>query len=484
MYLTHLEIEHLKRFGQFSLDFLNPDGTPRMWTVIIGENGTGKTSILQAIALSASGNQQLGSLSEPVAGHLRNRRYEREMVVLSNFRFGEQGSQGEYHNDWPHDRVRPERYDFQSLVVMLKGQEVLRGIANYFVDGKMLEPKKAERTTRLPPGVSRKRFRLQAMDPLDAARANSTPLWFVAGYGVARSIPDVGEVPSIRLAAIDRLRPLFNPMVRMTSTAFSNYFSDKDAEGGKALIYAQALRKALFKVESLLPDVRNLELRGRGGVRRAGDLQERDRFIQVVSGEEIRLPLVALSHGYQSMIAWIADLVGHVLLEAGEEVEPEDMEGLVLIDELDLYLHPKWQASVVTALRETFPKIQFIATTHSPVILSGLEPHEIVRLGVDSHGDVVRVVPDPDSGDWTPGKDPSTQPDPRTMTGTEVYQTYLDIDRLTLNPLGEKIRTYFAHANDPERNDFEDEEMRTLRAVLDASGIQGLPEPTPRRTDR
>ena len=67
------------------------------------------------------------------------------------------------------------------------------------------------------------------------------------------------------------------------------------------------------------------------------------------------------------------------------------MQGVVLIDEIDLYLHPSWQATFVSALRRVFPKIQFIATTHSPVILAGLAPHEVVRLQADPEtGDVVR----------------------------------------------------------------------------------------------
>jgi len=54
--------------------------------------------------------------------------------------------------------------------------------------------------------------------------------------------------------------------------------------------------------------------------------------------------------------------------------------GVVLIDEIDLHLHPKWQRRVVSDLQNAFPNLQFIATTHSPFILQSLEPGEVIDL--------------------------------------------------------------------------------------------------------
>ena len=54
--------------------------------------------------------------------------------------------------------------------------------------------------------------------------------------------------------------------------------------------------------------------------------------------------------------------------------------GVVLIDELDLHLHPKWQRRIVEALRRTFPALQFIASTHSPFIIQGLREGQIINL--------------------------------------------------------------------------------------------------------
>jgi AAA15 family ATPase/GTPase len=57
-----------------------------------------------------------------------------------------------------------------------------------------------------------------------------------------------------------------------------------------------------------------------------------------------------------------------------------DTPGVVLIDELDLHLHPKWQRHVVTDLKRVFPQIQFVATTHSPFIVQSLASDELINL--------------------------------------------------------------------------------------------------------
>ncbi len=77
-----------------------------------------------------------------------------------------------------------------------------------------------------------------------------------------------------------------------------------------------------------------------------------------------------LSSGYRSVITIICDLVAR-LSEKQKVEDIEDFRGVVLIDEVELHLHPKWQYSFIKKLRETFPKIQFIVTTHSPTVLLG-----------------------------------------------------------------------------------------------------------------
>jgi len=94
------------------------------------------------------------------------------------------------------------------------------------------------------------------------------------------------------------------------------------------------------------------------------------------------VPFNYLSDGYRNMVAMVADIAHRAARlnpQHGADVAKETM-GVVLIDEIDLHLHPKWQRRVVPDLQCAFPNLQFIATTHSPFILQSLGPHEVIDL--------------------------------------------------------------------------------------------------------
>ena len=93
-------------------------------------------------------------------------------------------------------------------------------------------------------------------------------------------------------------------------------------------------------------------------------------------------PFDTLSDGQRGLIAMVADIARRACLLNPhlEDKVLEETPGIVLIDELDLHLHPKWQRSIVKNLKKTFPKIQFIATTHSPQIIGECKTDEIDRV--------------------------------------------------------------------------------------------------------
>lgn len=453
MYLRKLHIQHMKRIADLELDFEH-EGKPRMWTVLIGENGTAKTTILQSIALAAAGGRQVNTLARPIVKHLRDRRSDAEMRVDARFAFTPQSMAA------PEVHPRAERMEGFELLSGLRLESGSTSIIAYtmYVAGE-------------------ESF---APDVLDDARGAHTRLWFVAGYGISRNLPDSTFTPTLDLPSIERMQPLFEPRAALASSSFANHFLKKDALEGKApgatsLLYAKRLNEAIrLGGADLLPDILKLELRGQGGAKSAAALIDSDRFYQRMGTTELPVAGVALSHGYQSTLAWIADLIGHVLLEAENDVSTTEMEGLVLIDEIDLYLHPAWQATFISALRRVFPKMQFIVTTHSPVVLAEMAPHEIVRLIVDPQtGDVVRGGWEPETGEIIPVRDPDpVQPDPRPMTATEIFRTWFGMDRLTPNPLGEELRRYRVLADDPIPSASDKAERDQLREQLVQGGIE------------
>lgn len=78
-----------------------------------------------------------------------------------------------------------------------------------------------------------------------------------------------------------------------------------------------------------------------------------------------------LSDGYKSVIIWVCDLLARFSEKQPEATVLQDFYGVVLVDEIGLFLHPKWQKTIVGKLRKWFPNIQFIFTTHSPIVILG-----------------------------------------------------------------------------------------------------------------
>jgi len=117
-----------------------------------------------------------------------------------------------------------------------------------------------------------------------------------------------------------------------------------------------------------------------------------DREEIVLSIEGHAQPFTNLSAGQRMMVALVADVATKVVMQNSylvpdarlddDEVPPvlQETPGMVLIDEIDVHLHPKWQRRVVRDLKETFPQIQFVCTSHSPFVIQSLEAGELRML--------------------------------------------------------------------------------------------------------
>ncbi|MBZ9624736.1 AAA family ATPase [Clostridium sp. FP2] len=102
----------------------------------------------------------------------------------------------------------------------------------------------------------------------------------------------------------------------------------------------------------------------------------------VYSSEGETIPMRFMSAGYRSLIGMIVDIAYRmaVLNPNLEEDIIEKTNGIILIDEIDVHIHPKWQWKIVDALMNTFPSVQFIATTHSPIVVASCKDKNIINL--------------------------------------------------------------------------------------------------------
>lgn len=413
VYIRRIEIRDLKLFRDLEISFTRADGAERMWTVVVGENGLGKTTFLQAIALAGVGPERGNQLAEIAA--LPDRRKKAAPRIIAELSVGD----------------TPPAGLLKSSVELPQGVNLLRG-GSYW----LTEPSRPAQSTE---------------NPLAAAQAmrDPTPEWFIAGYGVNRQLPLALSAPEPSDRLLGRMEPLFDrgPMI---ATGFSDQL-----EHDLALKYAGLLKEALVD-SGLLPSISNLVLTGKGGVSKSRTLVEANRFTVRVGSQHVRMPATWLSQGYQAMIAWIADLVGQLVLAHNTAIPLREMRGLVLVDELDLFVHPTWQLKLVSTLKRVFPHIQFVVTTHSPMVLPGLTKDEVIILEPDQAGNITSRSPDAS---------------PQLLTGSEIYDVFFGIRDLYPTHAARAMQKFALLAADPDRDEEEEAQLQEARAVLEAAGV-------------
>ncbi|EEQ18399.1 putative ATP binding protein SugR [Yersinia intermedia] len=132
------------------------------------------------------------------------------------------------------------------------------------------------------------------------------------------------------------------------------------------------------------------------------DAKKFDVFVCTPNGE---IWYEYLSSGFKSCLSILFGIIKEIELRmSDDDCLAQDFDGIVLIDELEMHLHPEWQSKIVSVLRNTFPATQFIVTTHSPHVIQNAEPNQIIALGTDSNGfTYVRELPSNEFGytGWT-----------------------------------------------------------------------------------
>lgn len=94
----------------------------------------------------------------------------------------------------------------------------------------------------------------------------------------------------------------------------------------------------------------------------------------------VTFPISKLSAGYQSLLFMMIDIAYRLAVLNPAYENLGEAEGIILIDEIDLHLHPKWQWNVITALKRTLPNVQFIIATHSPIVISSCKTENLIMI--------------------------------------------------------------------------------------------------------
>jgi len=304
-------------------------------TILIGENGSGKTSVLDGLAIG------LGAILTYLPG-------------VSGISFRKTDILQEQNQKAPYTRVRVETSE------------------GLIWDRTERRDKSKSTTTHIPNAVGlqnlRKYLDERILDPLNNSKKVELPMF--SYYGVSRALLDVPLRRRGFPKAHARLEALEGALVADSRfrSAFVWFYNKENEEQRKQrelkdfgfqLPELEAVRKAII---SVFPGISNPHI-----------MLNPLKFV-VNKGRET-LDIMQLSDGYKTLLSLVIDLAIRMALANPEAEKPLESGAVVLIDEVDLHLHPEWQRRVVGDLLRTFPKTQFLLTTHSPFIIESVNNH-------------------------------------------------------------------------------------------------------------
>ena len=323
--ITHVTIRNFKALRDISFTLpaaVSADHVPCM--LILGENATGKSSVLEALTLALLGSEEAAALDE--------------MLDDDDIRPSEM-----LH------RPDPDHWDVTS------GEPLEISVAYHGY----------ESLTRLNGGISDQRF-----------QGDQGSAKIMLAYGPRRYFT---KKPSRRFRApAYRARSLFDPMATIPNPA--QWLLSVDQATFDAA--ARALREVLMLGRS------------------AAFLREYDEGTSgkgrvIIETDGGRTPLSEMSVGYKSVVAMATDIIREMSYYYDNL---EYAAAVVLIDEIETHLHPRWKMQIITLLRRAFPRIQFIVTTHDPLCLKGMFDGEVFvlqRSATDQRVEQLRDLPNP-----------------------------------------------------------------------------------------
>ncbi len=351
MRIDRLQIENFKKFEKTTSFELHPQ-----FTLLVGDNGSGKTSMLDALAVALG----LWHKAAPGSGW-RN-------ILLEE--------------RWLKPVAAGDRTHFEPQAPCKITAEGRIGIREKLRWTRMIK-KGGQRTTNAEAREAEKAI----AEAAEAAKAQSQPLPVLAYYGAGRAWLPTNQRPAARITQrrtqqFDAYRNCLDTRIRDRELNEWFLYEAVAANGHGGRPGYRAVKRAVLQC---IPEA--------DGLRYDSDLKE-----IVLSIHGFEQPFYNLSAGQRMMLAMVADIaikavtLNSYLLGPDQPGANDPVEllrkspGLVLIDELDVHLHPKWQRRVAADLKATFPLIQFVCTSRSPQVIGEVQAEE-VRL-LDAEGRV------------------------------------------------------------------------------------------------
>ena len=326
MYVTRLRLENIRCFEQLTITFDPPESS----ILVIGDNGDGKSTILRSLAMGLCDESSAAALFRELPGEFVRRGSGKHSGVIE--------------------------------VDLADGDS-----SHYRIVTKIRPLKTFERVEQRLYHFRDKKRKIVRQDDFPWDRI------FASAYGAGIRTQGTADYDSY--LPVDAVYPLFryDTPLQNPELVIRRLIDKARRENGR---YSKTV---LQELKVLLKDILQLEQTDQIDLTPTGI---------VVAGPWGEAELGALGDGYRATVTWVLDLLSWWFLKReqdGTKEHPTDVQGIVLLDEIEQHLHPRWQRNIVHLLTNSFPKLQFIATTHSPLVASGCRGIPVHRLAPGQH---------------------------------------------------------------------------------------------------